>query len=427
MHYYHMDKSKVESVARGHGPGRPGRRRQSRIMSAILALGLLALIRAGWPSIFSNPLEHAGELFLPSTMLCKFALWALPLAFTPALCQSPPHPGNTGNGTSFLDHDALVSGYPGQTFLKENIPFIDIPDSVIQEVYYYRWTAIQRQLRYIIAGTGYMATEFMQPVGYAKIFGTIDAAAGHQIDESRWLRSTFYADDYIQLYTRGPGDSKQYTNWILDAANRRTLVTGDASFLSTQLDDLVRMWHLWDDVFDENAGLYYYTPNWDAQEFSLPGFVADVNGTDDYIRREGPDTFRPNHNAYMVANARSIARAANLAGDRSRSNQFIQIADNLEAAMFKVLWAPEQEFFMDVIRPGNPNLTRLTGREEVGLFPFRFNIGLNTSYAQPALDSMFDPQGFLTEYGPPTLEVRDPWFMAERPDDYCAIYSPLFY
>lgn len=46
-------------------------------------------------------------------------------------------------------------------------------------------------LRYTIAGTGYILTEFVQPVGYAQALNTIDAAGGHQIDEARWLRSKF--------------------------------------------------------------------------------------------------------------------------------------------------------------------------------------------------------------------------------------------
>ena len=77
---------------------------------------------------------------------------------------------------------------------------------------------------------------------------------------------------------------------------------------------------------------------------------------------------------------------------------------------------------MDVIRPNNPNLTRLTGREQVGLFPYRFAIGLNESYAQPAVDSMFDPNGFLAAYGPTTLEIRNEWFMATKPDSYCRLF-----
>lgn len=344
------------------------------------------------------------------------------LAYTLLVQRVPPRPElEYVKGTSFLDHETPISAFAGKSFLRHNIPFIDIPDSLIQDVYYYRWTSIQRNLRYIRAGTGYMCTEFVQPVGYAKAFGSIDAAAGHQIDESRWLRDTFYGDDYIHLYTRGPADALQYTQWILDAASRRAMVTGDTHFLAAQLDDLVRIWHEWDQVYDGAAGLYYYQPVWDAQELSLPGFIADPNGTDWTLRKDGPDTFRPSHNAYMVANARAIARAAHLARDGFREVQFSIMADSLEEAMYKRMWAPEQQFFMDIIRPNNPNLTQLTGREQVGLFPYRFGIGLNKSYAQPAIDAMFDPEGFLAPYGPTTLEIRDPWFMATRPDDYCTL------
>ncbi|KAI0467634.1 Six-hairpin glycosidase [Xylaria cf. heliscus] len=328
-------------------------------------------------------------------------------------------------GTSFLDHEDPISGFLGRTFLRDNIPYIDIPDKLIQDVYYYRWTSIQRNLRYVTAGTGYMCTEFVQPVGYAKAFGTIDAAAGHQIDEARWLRNTAYADDYIQLYTRGPADPLQYTQWILDATSRRAMVTGDSEFLASQLDDMIRVWHLWDQFFDSTAGLYYYQPVWDAQELSLPGFIADPNNTNWDLRKDGPYTYRPSHNAYMVANARAIARAAEIAHDGPTGSQFSKIADDLEAAMYERLWAPEQEFFMDVIRPNNPDLTRLTGREQVGLFPYRFGIGLNKSYAQPALDSMFDPEGFFSPYGPTTLEIRDPWFAATKPTDYCCWWNGM--
>ncbi|GAW23771.1 hypothetical protein ANO14919_133480 [Xylariales sp. No.14919] len=329
-------------------------------------------------------------------------------------------------GTSFLDHEDAISGFFGRTFLRDNIPYIDIPDQLIQDVYYYRWTSLQRNLRYVTAGTGYMCTEFVHPVGYAQAFGTIDAAAGHQIDEARWLRDIAYADDYIQLYTRGPADPLQYTQWILDATSRRSMVTGDSEFLATQLHDMVRVWGLWDPYFNSTVGLYYYKPVWDAQELSLPGFVADPGNTDWDLRKDGPDTYRPSHNAYMVANARAIARAANLAHDDNIESTFSRIADELEVAMYEILWAPEQEFFMDIIRPGNPGLTRLTGREQVGLFPYRFGIGLEKRYAQPALDAMFDPVGFLAPYGPTTLEIRDPWFAATKPDpNYCCWWNGM--
>lgn len=48
----------------------------------------------------------------------------------------------------------------------------------------------------------------------------------------------------------------------------------------------------------------------------------------------------------MVANARAIARAAGIAHDSFVEIQFLKIAENLEAAMYEHLWAPEQEFFV---------------------------------------------------------------------------------
>ncbi|KAI1125489.1 Six-hairpin glycosidase [Nemania abortiva] len=382
----------------------------------------------GRPFYRPGPLSFVdGVLFKMAASLSAIAIIFSGLAYT-ALARHQPlqHYGRDSvKGTTFLDHADPISSFLGRTFLQSNIPYLDIPDKLIQDVFYYRWTSLQRNLRYVTAGTGYMCTEFVHPVGYAKAFGTIDAAAGHQIDESRWLRDTAYGDDYIQLYTRGPADPLQYTQWILDAASRRAMVTGDSKFLANQLNDMIRVWHLWDPYFDSSAGLYYYQPVWDAQELSLPGFIADPDNTNWDLRKDGPDTYRPSHNAYMVANARAIARAAELAHNGLIQSQFLKIAGDLETAMYEHLWAPEQEFFMDIIRPNNPNLTRLTGREQVGLFPYRFGIGLNESYAQPALDAMFDPQGFLSPYGPTTLEIRDPWFAATKPTDYCCWWNGM--
>lgn len=148
---------------------------------------------------------------MTKSLLLEGLLSSLLLFSSKATASGPPGPDNI-NGTSFLDHTTPIAGFYGQTFLQDNIPYIDIPDTTIQDVYYYRWSSIQRHLRYTLPGTGYVLTEFCQPVGYAEAFNTIDAAAGHQIDESRWLRSSFYGDDYVQVYTRGPGNTIQYTH-----------------------------------------------------------------------------------------------------------------------------------------------------------------------------------------------------------------------
>ena len=221
----------------------------------------------------------------------------LAVLWTGTIAQGPPLLANSNvKATAFLDRDTPIQGFFGQTFLKDNIPYIDIPDKNIQDVYYYRFSVLQRHLRYTTAGTGYMITEFMQPVDYTGPFGTIDAAAGHHIEEAQWLRDTSYNKDYIQLWTRGPGDSARYTHWIMDAAATAANVTGDVGFLQAQLPGMVRMWHQWDYAFDPDVGLYYVNPLWDAQEYSLPGFVT-TDGVDNELERTGPQAYRPSINA----------------------------------------------------------------------------------------------------------------------------------
>jgi hypothetical protein len=48
----------------------------------------------------------------------------------------------------------------------------------------------------------------------------------------------------------------------------------------------------------------------------------------------------------MVANARAIARAAELALDDATKTQFSELAGGLEAAMYARLWDPDRKFFV---------------------------------------------------------------------------------
>jgi hypothetical protein len=76
----------------------------------------------------------------------------------------------------------------------------------------------------------------------------------------------------------------------------------------------------------------------------------------------------------MVANARAIVQVADQAGDFATATTFLDIANQLEQSIYDHLWDPTQNFFVDVILPNNPNLTKVMGREEVGMFPYRFGI-----------------------------------------------------
>ena len=355
----------------------------------------------------------------------QLSLWFL---FISVFAQGPAQLGNPKlKGTSFLDPNSPIKGFAAQSFLRENIPYIDIPDPQIQAVYYYRWSVVQRHLRYTVPGTGYILTEFVFPPSYAQAFGTIDAASGHMIDETRWLRSTFFDDDYIQVFTRGPGNSSQYTNWIQDSIRRRSYVDGNAAFAENRLEDMIRRWHEWDYTFNSTVGLYYFTTAKDAQEYSLPGYYGSEVFKDGLNPRQGPNTYRPSLNSYMVANARAIAAIANDTYSTTVSAQFSEYADSIEAAMYKYLWDPKQQFFMDVILEDNPNLLPPpVGREEVGFYPFRYGIGLATPYIAPSVNAMFNTSVFLSSYGPTTLERENPFFTSGKPltpPGYCCFWN----
>ncbi|CAG2115456.1 unnamed protein product, partial [Medioppia subpectinata] len=289
--------------------------------------------------------------------------------------------------------------------LFENIPFIDIPDKHIEDVYYYRWSSLKRHLRYLTVGTGYMITEFVHDVGYSAKFGVINAAGGHHIYEARWLRDTSLVKDYINVYARqlDSQGNHQYTEWIADAAYNAYLVNGDKDFIVSQLASFRRTYDLWADHFEPSLGLYYISPQRDAQEYS----AASVQTKDKYGGGVG---YRPSHNSEMYGNAVAIARMSALAGDRDSEREFNDKALKLRAAIIDHLWDPNRQFFYHMQRENNTNHTLLDTREEVGLYPWRFSVPDERHNYSLAFDQLFNPEGFGTRYGPSTCETRSKWY-----------------
>ena len=145
---------------------------------------------------------------------------------------------DAGSGTAcaaVLDVDRILAtqGLQEPQWYKDNIPFVDTPDTNINGVYYYRWSTHKRALRYTTAGAGYIATEYDNPITYSfngSYSGLVDAAGYHILD-GRWLRNRTYMNDYINYWVRGAGvsPSRQFSEWVTGAAYQRYLVTGDAT------------------------------------------------------------------------------------------------------------------------------------------------------------------------------------------------------
>jgi len=325
---------------------------------------------------------------------------------------SPPQLG------TLLDKPKLLGTLPDTQWYLDNIPFLDVPDSNIQEVYYYRFSTLYRALRYTQPGVGYIFTEFVQPPGYASAFGGINAAAGHHLYEGRWLKNSRYVDDYLRFWLEGPGrpGAHQYSFWVADAAYARYLVDADQGAAVGFLADLTRQYDEWADHFDATHGLYWQTPVWDAMEFTIGSYQTN----DPY---HGGDGFRPTLNAYQYGDARAISRIAELAGNASVQADYAARAAALKSNLQRELWDDTRKFFFHEMTRNSaqgyahPDGTLLDGREEIGFVPWYFDMP-DAQYS-PAWAQLVDPQGFAATYGPTTAERRHSLFMHEATNGCC--------
>ncbi|WP_079138433.1 COG1470 family protein [Actinacidiphila rubida] len=344
---------------------------------------------------------------------------APPAAGGPPAAAASPYP-SVGPGTHFLDDASYLAGVADPGWYEANIPFVDLPDTTLQSVYYYRWRDYKEHLRYTDPADGWISTEFLDCCGYAAPYQAINAAAGHQITEGRWLRDQSYDDDYIRFWLTGPGAGSkpqtdgvnadtsdwahEYSVWLATAAYQQAQVTGDFSRLRTLLPALVRQYRGWDGQFDARLGLYWSVPVWDAMEFSASSYASG----DPY---HGGAGFRPTLNSYQYGDAMAISAIAAGAGDQTLAAEYAGRAAALKASLQKWLWDPSRGFYYTMARDGNPDHKLSDTREEIGYIPWMF--GAAQPSDAPAWSQLGDPQGFASAYGPTTAERRSPWFMHE--------------
>ncbi|PSL04691.1 alpha-galactosidase-like protein [Haloactinopolyspora alba] len=344
-----------------------------------------------------------------------------------------PYP-EVGAGTSVLDHGALLGDVVEPAWYEANVPFVDLPDEQIEDTYYYRWRVVKEALKYTGPEDGWIVSEFLGPVGYSAPNGGIVAAAAHHIREGRWLRDHRYLDDYVDYWLRGSGSgpkpatdflnenttdwAHQYSFWAADAVLARARVDGRLDHAIDRLPELEKQWKGWSGQFDDEVGLYWQTPVWDAMEYTASSYQSD----DPY---HGGAGFRPTLNSYQYGDARAIAHLLRLRGDEgdaAAAERYEQRARQLKRNQERWLWDPADEFYKHVMRDDNPDRSRLADREQIGFIPWYFHMAPPENAA--AWSQLTDPQGFAAPYGPTTVERRSPWFMHEASDGCCRWNGP---
>ncbi len=270
-------------------------------------------------------------------------------------------------------------------WFEKNIPWLDVPDKELEEVYYFRWYSFQKHIKR--TSGGFVIDEFFPYVAWAGKFNTIDAAAEHHIKEARWLRNPEYAEDYTRFWFGPDGDPLRYSFAAADSVYQLYLSTGDKQFAIQLLPDLEKNYEAWEKTHQDANGLFWQIDDRDGMEHSISG-----NG------------YRPTINSYMYGDALAISRIAELAGKTTLAEKYNKKASDLQNLIENRLWNPHDEFFETVVRTASSGWTG--DRELIGFIPWYFDIP--SSKYDVAWKALFAKDGFAGRYGPTTAERRNP-------------------
>lgn len=294
-----------------------------------------------------------------------------------------------------MEDEPIVNVVPNSesaAWLQANIPLFTCPDSTVEEIYYFRWWAMRKQLRRAPDGS-YVFTEFINRAD------PISSALGHHLMEGRWLHDQTYHDQYVNWWLRGNAGKEQpklhnFSQWLAYALWQRSFVTGDTKSLVALLDDLVADYAQWEKERQRPDGMFWQFDVRDAMEESISGSRTKKN-------------VRPTLNSYMYGNAQAIAAIAVLAGRDDVAAEFVAKATKLQGLVEKTLWDPEAKFFEAVLEDGGGFAN---AREEIGFIPWYFGLPDSGRGYEAAWAQFADDQGFRAPWGITTAERRHPKF-----------------
>jgi hypothetical protein len=279
-------------------------------------------------------------------------------------------------------------------WFEQNIPWLDVPDKNVEEIYYFRWYSFQKHIKQ--TPKGFVIDEFEVNVPWAGKYNTISAAAGHHIREARWLRNPKYVEDYADFWFGAEGEPRRYSFWAADSAYRLYLATGNKSFAVNLLPRLQDNYRKWETTHQDPNGLFWQIDDRDGMEFSIGG-----------------SGYRPTINSYMYGDAVAISRIAVMAGDADVAKEYQAKAEHLRHLIETDLWNPNDNFYETVPRKGRTGWAGV--RELVGYIPWYFDIPSADRVA--AWKELLDPKGFAGAFGPTTAERRSPQFNFTNPHE----------
>jgi len=308
-----------------------------------------------------------------------------------------------------------------------NIPFLEIDDPEIQQIYYYRWKLYRSHIREI-GPQGTTVLEFLDDVPWARHpYTDLNDSSSFHILEGRWLRDPAIVDSLIDHLYTGGGNDRHFSESIAAATESSTRVTGDPGPGLRHLDTMQYIFNLWDDHFDRQRNLYWIEPLLDATEYTISsidasgaGFTSQPSSNGNRNGFEGGFAFRPTINSYQYANALAIARFASLARQPNVAADYAQRAKKIRAAVLGQLWNRELQHFTDRYQRTTPYVTEgnfIRGRELAGYLPWFYELPPReatgqTDYAA-AWRHVQSPMELAGPYGLRTVEPSYPRYLTQ--------------
>ena len=330
-----------------------------------------------------------------------------------------------------LPVEALAAKYFGADapWYERNVPFLEIDDPEIQDVYYYRWKLFRSHVREI-GQQGTTLVEFLDNVPWARQpYTDLNDSAAFHLREGRWLRDPAIVDSLIDHLYAGGGNDRHFSEWVAAATNDTTLVTGDPAPALRNLNAMEYVFNEWDDHLDRKRNLYWIEPLLDATEYTISSIDASGAGFEAQASKDQNQNgftrgfaFRPSINSYQYANAMAIARLLRLAGHPEAATDYAERAEKIQAATLDQLWNPKLLHFTDRYQRSTKYVTEgdfIRGRELVGYVPWMFELppATRSSDYAAAWKHALAPDELGGAYGLRTVEPSYPRYMTQYRDD----------
>lgn len=306
----------------------------------------------------------------------------------------------------------MISNQHAAQFLMEQIPLLDCPDPLIEEVYYFRWWTFRKHIR--STASGYVITEFLPDVPWSGPENAIVCPACFQLREGRWLKDPDgILKNYILFWLKDNEHALDYSSWLPAAIWEYCRHKNDMPFAQECLPLLVSFFDKRAQRHRRSCALYWQNDDRDGMEYSISG-----------------PGLRPTINSYAWADAVAISQIAQFVGDIPLYQRFSRIAQDIKSAMEHLLWDGSHFKTIPLAQHDDPLLSfRPTidavhdVRELIGFIPWYFS--MPDKNTRPPFALLTNPDVFYAPFGLTTADQQHPRFMEEHPHE-CLWNGPVW-